>query len=69
MASGIVRSFNSAKGFGLIAPDLGGPPLFAHHSAITSPGVKTLKPTQRVQYDVLEREEGLVASNIRTLKD
>ena len=69
MASGVVRSYNAAKGFGLIAPDLGGPPLFVHQSAIATPGVKALKPTQRVQYDVEERPEGPAARNIRMMKD
>ncbi|HET9580646.1 MAG TPA: cold shock domain-containing protein [Usitatibacter sp.] len=69
MASGIVRSFNAAKGFGLIAPDLGGPPVFARKAAITSPGVKALKPTQRVEYDLCELPEGPAATNIRTMKD
>lgn len=69
MASGIVRSFNPAKGFGLIVPDLGGPPVFAHHTAITTPGVKSLKPTQRVEYDLKEMAEGPAATNIRTMKD
>jgi CspA family cold shock protein len=69
MASGIVRSFNSVMGFGLISPDLGGPPLFVHQSSIASPGVKTLKPAQRVQYDVEERPDGLCARNIRMMKD
>jgi CspA family cold shock protein len=69
MATGVVRSFNNAKGFGLIAPDLGGPPLFAHQSAIVSPGVKKLAALQRVEYEVEERPEGLSARNIKTLKD
>jgi CspA family cold shock protein len=69
MATGIVRSFNPSKGFGLISPDLGGPPLFAHQSAITSPGVKKLVALQRVEYEIEDRAEGLSARNIRTLKD
>lgn len=67
MATGIVRFFNDAKGFGLITPDAGGPPLFAHSSAIRSPGVKKLKPSQRVEFDVESRPEGLAANNIRML--
>jgi cold shock protein len=65
--TGVVRFFNDAKGFGLITPDLGGPAIFAHHSAIRTPGVKKLKPTQRVEYEVENRPEGLAAGNIRTL--
>lgn len=69
MATGIVRSFNPSKGFGLISPDLGGAPLFAHSSSIVSPGVKKLVALQRVEYEVEERAEGLAAKNIKTLKD
>ena len=65
--TGIVRSFNDSKGFGLITPDLGGPPIFVHQSAIRTPGVKKLKASQRVEYEVESRPEGLAAANLRTL--
>ncbi len=69
MATGIVRSFNNSKGFGLITPDDGGPPLFARQTAIATPGLKTLKALQRVRYDVLEAAEGLFAMNIQLVTD
>ncbi len=67
MATGVVRFYNDSKGFGLITPDLGGPALFAHQSSIRSPGVKKLRATQRVEFDVENRPEGPAASNIRML--
>jgi CspA family cold shock protein len=67
MATGVVRFFNASKGFGLITPDLGGPALFAHESSIKTPGVKKLKPTQRVEFEIENRPEGMTAANIRTL--
>jgi cold shock protein len=67
MATGIVKFFNPVKGFGLITQDIGGPPLFVHQSAIRTPGVKALKVTQRVEYDIESRPEGLAAANLRTL--
>lgn len=67
MATGIVRFYNDSKGFGLITPDAGGPPLFVHQSAIRTPGVKKLKPTQRVEFEIENRPEGPAASNLRTL--
>ena len=67
MATGIVRFFNDAKGFGLITPDLGGPALFAHSSSIRSPGVKKLRATQRVEFEVQSSPQGPTAANIRTL--
>jgi CspA family cold shock protein len=69
MATGIVRSFNDSKGFGLITPDLGGAPLFVHESAIRSPGVSKLKATQRVQYDIQENADGQSATNVMVVKD
>jgi cold shock protein len=67
MATGIVRFYNDTKGFGLITPDVAGPALFAHRSGIRSPGVKKLKPTQRVEFEIEQRPEGPTATNIRTL--
>ncbi len=69
MATGIVRSFNDSKGFGLITPDHGGSPVFARQSNIASPGVKKLKALQRVKYDVLEAADGLFALNILVVAD
>jgi CspA family cold shock protein len=67
--TGIVRSYNDSKGFGLITPDLGGPPIFVHQSAIRTPGVKKLKVTQRVEYEVEIRAEGPSAANLRMLAE
>jgi CspA family cold shock protein len=67
MATGIVRFYNDSKGFGLITPDLGGPALFAHSASIITKGPRKLKATQRVEFDVESRAEGMAAVNIRTL--
>lgn len=67
MATGVVRFYNEAKGFGIITPDVTGPTLFAHQASIRSPGVKKLKASQRVEFDVENRPEGLMATNIRML--
>jgi CspA family cold shock protein len=67
MATGIVRFYNDSKGFGLITPDAGGPALFAAQAAIKSPGVKKLKVTQRVEFEVENRAEGPAATSIRLL--
>ncbi|MGZ5042384.1 MAG: cold shock domain-containing protein, partial [Usitatibacter sp.] len=38
--TGVIRSFNDSKGFGLITPDLGGPSIFVHQSAVRAGGKK-----------------------------
>lgn len=63
MAQGIVKWFNDAKGFGFIQQD-NGPDVFAHFSAITGDGFKSLAEGQRVQFDVIEGQKGPQAANI-----
>ena len=67
MATGIVKWFNAAKGFGFITPDEGGEDLFAHFSAIQSTGFKSLQENQRVSFDVTSGPKGKQASNIQPL--
>jgi len=64
MATGKVKWFNDAKGFGFITPDAGGDELFAHFSAINSSGFKSLKENQVVTFDVVQGPKGKQASNI-----
>ena len=66
MASGTVKWFNDAKGFGFIEPDGGGADVFAHFSAIAMEGFKTLKQGSRVTYDVTEGPKGQLAQNIQS---
>ena len=65
MATGTVKWFNDAKGYGFITPDDGGEDLFAHFSAIKMDGFKTLKEGQRVTFDLKEGEKGKQADNIK----
>jgi cold shock protein len=65
MATGTVKWFNDAKGFGFIEPDGGGADVFAHFSAITMEGFKTLKQGSRVTFEVTEGPKGQLAQNIQ----
>ena len=58
MATGTVKWFNDAKGFGFIKPDDGGDDLFAHFSAIQGSGFKSLKEGQKVQYEATKGPKG-----------
>ena len=64
MATGTVKWFNDAKGFGFITPDGGGEDLFAHFSAIKSDGFKSLRENQRVTFDEMRGPKGKQAANI-----
>ncbi len=65
MATGTVKWFNDAKGFGFVTPDGGGDDLFVHFSAIQGQGFKTLQENQRVSFDATTGPKGPQASNIR----
>ncbi|MEK8089356.1 cold-shock protein [Thermithiobacillus plumbiphilus] len=67
MATGIVKWFNESKGFGFITPDNGGEDVFAHFSAISGSGFKTLRENQKVSFDVVTGPKGKQAANIQAL--
>jgi CspA family cold shock protein len=64
MATGKVKWFNDAKGFGFIARD-DGPDLFVHHTAIVADGFRSLTEGQQVDFDITEGPKGLQAVNVR----
>jgi CspA family cold shock protein len=67
MPTGTVKWFNAEKGFGFIAPDDGGPDLFAHYSAIATSGYRSLEENQKVEYEAEQGPKGPQAANIRPL--
>ena len=63
MATGTVKWFNDAKGFGFVTPDDGSEDLFAHFSSINMNGFKTLTEGQKVRFDITPGQKGRRASN------
>src|SRR5262249_29140131 len=67
MPTGVVKWFNSEKGFGFIAQDGGGADVFVHYSAIASGGYRELAEGQKVEFDVTQGQKGPQAENVRPL--
>jgi CspA family cold shock protein len=67
MATGTVKWFNDAKGFGFIEPDQGGDDVFAHFSAIQMEGFRTLKQGSKVRYELVTGPKGFLAQNIEAI--
>jgi len=61
--TGEVKWFNEGKGFGFIHDD-GGEDIFVHFSAIQGDGFKTLRPGDRVEFDVVRGTKGKQAANV-----
>ena len=67
MNTGIVKWFNSQKGFGFIQPEDGGKDVFVHISAVERAGMGALNEGQKVSFDVVaDRRNGKsAAENLR----
>ena len=67
MATGTVKWFNDAKGFGFITPDGNGKDLFAHFSEIKGNGFKSLAEGQKVSFVAAMGQKGPQATNIQAI--
>ncbi|AZR72628.1 cold-shock protein [Anoxybacter fermentans] len=63
MERGVVKWFNSQKGYGFISRE-NGDDVFVHFSAIKEDGFKSLEEGQRVKFDIVQGERGPQAANV-----
>ena len=67
MANGIVKWFNSSKGYGFIEQE-DGPDVFVHHSGINGTGFKALDEGDRVTFDIEQGTKGPAAANVTVVQ-
>ena len=67
MATGTVKWFNPAKGFGFIQPETGDNDVFVHISAVEQAGMGTLTEGQRVSYDIVTERGKTAAGNLKAV--
>jgi len=65
VATGIVKWFNSNKGYGFIQPDNGGKDVFVHISAVERAGLSDLREGAKVSYEVVANRGKESAENLR----
>ena len=66
VATGIVKFFNTQKGFGFISPVDGGNDVFVHISAVEKAGMSGLNEGQKISYDVVTERGKLAAANLKS---
>ncbi len=63
MATGTVKWFDDAKGYGFI--ETAGDDVFVHHSDIAGDGFKSLTEGEAVEFDVVQGDKGPKAANVK----
>jgi len=65
MATGTVKSFNPAKGYGFIKTDTGGAEVFVHLSAVREAGLADLRKGQKISFEIFDNQGKAAAKNLR----
>jgi CspA family cold shock protein len=63
MINGVVKWFNSSKGYGFIEQE-DGPDVFVHHSGINAEGFRSLNEGDRVTFEIVQGPKGPSAANV-----
>lgn len=66
MKTGTVKWFNAKKGYGFIK-DEEGTEVFVHFSALNMEGFKMLEEGDKVEFEVVEGDQGVQAANVTKL--
>ena len=62
MATGTVKWFNTAKGYGFIQPEDGSKDVFVHISAVERAGLDTLSEGRKVSFEVMAGRDGKMSA-------
>ena len=67
MATGTVKWFNDAKGYGFIQPEDGGKDVFVHISAVERAGLRSLNEGQRVSFEIKDERGKSAAVDLKAI--
>ncbi|MDG6882393.1 transcription antiterminator/RNA stability regulator CspE [Phocoenobacter uteri] len=65
--TGIVKWFNSDKGFGFITPSNGGKDVFVHFSGIVGDNYRSLNENDNVEFSVQDSQRGPAAIDVKVI--
>jgi CspA family cold shock protein len=63
MTTGVVKFFNTSKGFGFIAPEGGGKDVFVHITALQRSGIQSLAEGQKVSFETAPGRDGRISAD------
>jgi CspA family cold shock protein len=68
MPRGVIKWFDTRKGFGFILGPDGNRDIFVHYSGIEGDGFRSLKDGDAVEYELVDSDKGPQARNVRPLE-